>query len=75
VAHRFILYGPVSDHFKLWDVAPCNVEDKIDLVTSLNIQQFLHPLDGTILKGTFKKWDGVWSGLIWLSIGRDGGLL
>jgi hypothetical protein len=32
--------------------------------------------DGTIiLKGIFKKWDGAWTGLIWLSIGIGGGFL
>jgi len=28
-----------------------------------------------ILKWIFKQWDGVWTGLIWLRIGTDGGLL
>jgi hypothetical protein len=34
-------------------------------------------LDGTIiLKRIFKKWDGeAWTGLLWLKIGTDGGLL
>ena len=32
-------------------------------------------LDGrVILKRTFKKWDGVWTGLVWLSIGISGKL-
>jgi hypothetical protein len=29
----------------------------------------------TILKWVFKKWDGAWTGLIWLRIGTGGGLL
>jgi hypothetical protein len=28
-----------------------------------------------ILKWTIKKWDGVWSGLIWLTFGISDGLL
>jgi hypothetical protein len=28
-----------------------------------------------ILKWIFKKWDGAWTGLSWLRIGADGGLL
>jgi hypothetical protein len=28
-----------------------------------------------ILKWIFKKWDGTWTGSIWLRIGTDGGLL
>jgi hypothetical protein len=33
-------------------------------------------VDGRIiLKGIFKKWDGAWTGLSWLRIGRGGGLL
>jgi hypothetical protein len=28
-----------------------------------------------ILKWIFKKWDGTWTGLSWLRIGTDGGLL
>ena len=28
-----------------------------------------------ILKSIFRKWDGAWSGLIWLRIGTGGGLL
>jgi hypothetical protein len=28
-----------------------------------------------ILKWIFKKWDGAWTGLSWLRIGRGGGLL
>jgi hypothetical protein len=34
-------------------------------------------LDGTIiLKWIFKKWDGgAWTGLLWLEVGTDGGLL
>jgi hypothetical protein len=32
-------------------------------------------VDGTvILKWILKKWDGAWTGLIWLKIGKDGGL-
>jgi hypothetical protein len=30
---------------------------------------------GIILKGIFKKWDGAWTGLIWLRIGIGGGHL
>ena len=30
---------------------------------------------GIILKWIFKKWDGTYSGLIWLSIGTGGGRL
>jgi hypothetical protein len=29
----------------------------------------------TILRWIFKKWDGAWTGLIWLRIGIGGGLL
>jgi hypothetical protein len=33
-------------------------------------------VDGRIiLKCIFKKWDGAWGGLCWLTIGRGGGLL
>jgi hypothetical protein len=33
-------------------------------------------VDGKIiLKWIFKKWDGAWTGLIWLRIGTGGGLL
>jgi hypothetical protein len=33
-------------------------------------------VDGRImLKGNFKKWDGAWSGLVWLRIGTSGGIL
>jgi hypothetical protein len=33
-------------------------------------------IDGTIiLKWTFRKWDGAWTGLSWLRIGTGGGLL
>jgi hypothetical protein len=34
-------------------------------------------IDGRIIsKSIFKKWDGgAWTGLIWLRIGTDGGLL
>jgi len=28
-----------------------------------------------ILKRIFKKWDEVWTGIIWLKIGADNGLL
>jgi hypothetical protein len=28
-----------------------------------------------ILKWIFKKWDGLWTGVSWLRIGTDGGLL
>jgi hypothetical protein len=29
MAHRFILYDPVSDLYKLQDVAPCTFEDRL----------------------------------------------
>jgi hypothetical protein len=33
-------------------------------------------VDGRLLsKWIFKKWDGAWTGLIWLRIGTGGGLL
>jgi hypothetical protein len=33
-------------------------------------------VDGRIiLKRIFEKWDGAWTGLMWLRIGTDGGLL
>ena len=33
-------------------------------------------IDGkVILKCIFKKWDGVWTGLVWLRIGTGAGLL
>ena len=33
-------------------------------------------IDGRItMKRIFKKWDGAWTGLIWLRIGTGGGLL
>jgi hypothetical protein len=33
-------------------------------------------VDGRIiLKASFKKWDGAWTGLSWLRIGTGGGLL
>jgi hypothetical protein len=33
-------------------------------------------IDGRIiLRGIFRKWDGAWTGLIWLRTGTDGGRL
>jgi hypothetical protein len=36
-----------------------------------------HGIDGTIIvKWMFKRWDGrAWTGLVWLRIGKGGGLL
>jgi hypothetical protein len=31
--------------------------------------------ESIILRWNFRKWDAAWTGLIWLRIGKDGGLL
>jgi hypothetical protein len=38
-----------------------------------SLQEVLHADEGIILKWILKKFDGVWTGLIWLRIGIDRG--